>query len=151
MRRIVTDFLLLVIPTWIIVRVQMPWGRKARLIGIFSLGVACCICSAYRSSLGNRNSKDLTCKSLHLLNCSIHTPLYLLQMSRLPYKWRDQADIARRDLRARSVMDNRRHLLCRTGRLPPCTQRPRRNRLATLSLLPLPSGQDVALIRLSKR
>ena len=45
-------------------------------------------------------------------------------------------------------MDNRGHLLRRPGCLAPRTQRPRRDRLATLPLLPLSSGQDVALIRL---
>ena len=56
-----TDFILFCIPIYILFKVRMPLGRKARLIGVFALGAVCVIASIMRATLaGGAASLDYT-------------------------------------------------------------------------------------------
>lgn len=59
---IVTDWLLLPVPLIIIWRLQMPFGRKIRLMLVFCVGLMSSIAGIMRNILSPRVTTDLTCK-----------------------------------------------------------------------------------------
>ncbi len=60
----VTDLLLLFVPVVIIIKVQMPFWRKARIIILFYVGLVACIARATRLTFGLYAGvpSDITCK-----------------------------------------------------------------------------------------
>lgn len=58
----VMDFLLLMTPVWVILKVKMTKGDRVRLLALFSLGAVSCASSIGRIKAMNETSFDITCK-----------------------------------------------------------------------------------------
>lgn len=59
---IVLDFLLLMTPVWVIMKVKLRLGNRIRLLFLFCLGSISCVSSVLRVKAGNTQTVDTTCK-----------------------------------------------------------------------------------------
>ena len=69
---VVSDFTILILPLPIIWRLQMPWGKKSRVIAVFGVGLFACIASILRLVY-----------NLELTRVTFNTPTYQLDIDRI--------------------------------------------------------------------
>ena len=65
---VATDLMLLMVPLFILYRLQMPLRKKLSVGFLFCFGIICCVASIMRNEVWTHPSSDFTCK------CPSHSP-----------------------------------------------------------------------------